>query len=51
MDKVSREASRHDLGCTIDADLSLLAQAEAAGTKFRDGGGEKPALQIFRDHG
>ncbi|MHB1070232.1 MAG: glycoside hydrolase family 53 protein [Gemmatimonadaceae bacterium] len=35
----------------IGADLSFLAQAEARGTRFRDGGVEKPGLQLFRDHG
>lgn len=35
----------------IGADLSFLAQAEARGTKFSDGGTVKPGLQIFRDHG
>jgi len=43
--------SRRELGYAIGADLSFLAQAEAAGTRFRDGGVEKPGLQIFRDHG
>lgn len=40
-----------DLPYAIGADLSFLAQAEANGTRFRDGGVEKPGLQIFRDHG
>lgn len=35
----------------IGADLSFLKQAEERGTKFKDGGVEKPGLQIFRDHG
>ena len=35
----------------IGADLSFLAQAEARGTTFRDGGVTKPGLQLFRDHG
>jgi arabinogalactan endo-1,4-beta-galactosidase len=35
----------------IGADLSFLKQAEERGTKFKDGGAEKPGLQIFRDHG
>jgi arabinogalactan endo-1,4-beta-galactosidase len=35
----------------IGADLSFLRQAEARGAKFKDGGVEKPGLQIFRDHG
>ena len=43
--------SRRQLGYAIGADLSFLAQAEAGGTKFKDGGVEKPGLQIFRDHG
>jgi arabinogalactan endo-1,4-beta-galactosidase len=33
------------------ADLSFLKQVEDSGTKFKDGGVEKPGLQIFRDHG
>ena len=33
------------------ADLSFLKQVEDRGTKFKDGGVEKPGLQIFRDHG
>lgn len=40
-----------DLPYAIGADLSFLAQAESNGTRFRDGGVEKPGLQIFRDHG
>jgi arabinogalactan endo-1,4-beta-galactosidase len=39
------------LAYAIGADLSFLKQAEERGTKFRDGGVEKPGLQIFRDHG
>ena len=35
----------------IGADLSFLRQAEARGVRFKDGGEEKPGLQIFRDHG
>ncbi|MBA4070747.1 MAG: arabinogalactan endo-1,4-beta-galactosidase [Gemmatimonas sp.] len=44
-------AAALDLPYVIGADLSFLAQAEAHGTRFRDGGVEKPGLQIFRDHG
>lgn len=44
-------AATLDLPYAIGADLSFLAQAEANGTRFRDGGVEKPGLQIFRDHG
>jgi arabinogalactan endo-1,4-beta-galactosidase len=33
------------------ADLSFLRQAEERGTKFKDGGVDKPGLQIFHDHG
>jgi arabinogalactan endo-1,4-beta-galactosidase len=33
------------------ADLSFLKQVEDHGVKFKDGGAEKPGLQIFRDHG
>ncbi len=33
------------------ADLSFLKQQEDRGIKFKDGGVEKPGLQIFRDHG
>jgi hypothetical protein len=33
------------------ADLSFLKQVEDRGTKFKDGGVEKPGLQIFSDHG
>jgi len=39
------------LAYAIGADLSFLKQAEERGTKFKDGGVEKPGLQIFRDHG
>jgi arabinogalactan endo-1,4-beta-galactosidase len=42
---------RRELAYAIGADLSFLAQAEAAGTKFKDAGVAKPGLQIFRDHG
>jgi arabinogalactan endo-1,4-beta-galactosidase len=44
-------APRRELAYAIGADLSFLAQAEAAGTKFKEGGVAKPGLQIFRDHG
>jgi arabinogalactan endo-1,4-beta-galactosidase len=44
-------AARDELGYAIGADLSFLAQAEAGGTKFQDGGVVKPGLRIFRDHG
>lgn len=43
--------ARRELAYAIGADLSFLAQAEERGTKFKDGGVEKPGLQIFRDHG
>lgn len=43
--------SRAELGYVVGADLSFLKQAEERGTKFKDGGAEKPGLQIFRDHG
>lgn len=43
--------ARPELGYAIGADLSFLRQAETRGTKFKDGGVEKPGLQIFRDHG
>src|SRR5438477_5666197 len=33
------------------ADLSFLAQAEAAGTVFKENGQPKPGLQISHDHG
>ena len=33
------------------ADLSFLRQVEDRGVRFKDGGVEKPGLQIFRDHG
>jgi arabinogalactan endo-1,4-beta-galactosidase len=33
------------------ADVSFLKQMEDRGTKFKDGGVEKPGLQILRDHG
>ena len=39
------------LAYAIGADLSFLRQAEERGVKFKDGGVEKPGLQIFRDHG
>jgi len=35
----------------IGADLSFLPLAEAHGMRFKDGGVERPGLQIFRDHG
>jgi arabinogalactan endo-1,4-beta-galactosidase len=35
----------------IGADLSFLKQAEERGVRFKDGGVEKPGLQIFQDHG
>lgn len=44
-------SAARDLPYAIGADLSFLAQAEAKGTRFRDGGVEKPGLQIFREHG
>ncbi len=39
------------LDYAIGADLSFLADAEARGAQFKDGGAVKPGLQIFRDHG
>jgi arabinogalactan endo-1,4-beta-galactosidase len=47
----SAASPRAELGYAIGADLSFLQQAEERGTKFKDGGLEKPGLQIFRDHG
>jgi len=44
-------AAAAPLTYAIGADLSFLRQAEQRGTKFKDGGVEKPGLQIFRDHG
>src|SRR5947209_8041074 len=35
----------------VGADLSFLRQTEERGVHFKDGGVEKPGLQIFRDHG
>jgi arabinogalactan endo-1,4-beta-galactosidase len=35
----------------IGADVSFLADAEAAGIVFKDGGVPKPGLEIFKDHG
>ena len=35
----------------VGADVSFLAEAEAAGTVFRDGGVAKDGLTLFRDHG
>jgi arabinogalactan endo-1,4-beta-galactosidase len=35
----------------IGADFSFLKQAEERGTVFKDGGTNKPGLQIFKDHG
>jgi arabinogalactan endo-1,4-beta-galactosidase len=43
----SAGASRYAVG----ADVSFLAQAEANGTVFKDGGVAKPGLQILKDHG
>ena len=42
---------RQELDYAIGADLSFLRQTEQRGTKFKNGGVEKPGLQIFRDHG
>jgi len=39
------------LDYAVGADLSFLAQAEARGVRFKDGGVVKPGLQLFRDHG
>jgi arabinogalactan endo-1,4-beta-galactosidase len=39
------------LDYAIGADLSFLAEAEAKGARFKDGGVVRPGLQIFRDHG
>jgi arabinogalactan endo-1,4-beta-galactosidase len=39
------------LDYAIGADVSFLAQAEAGGAEFKDGGEVKPGLQIFKDHG
>ncbi|HUR57514.1 MAG TPA: glycosyl hydrolase 53 family protein, partial [Opitutaceae bacterium] len=35
----------------IGADVSILGQAEANGTIFKDNGEAKPGLQILKDHG
>jgi arabinogalactan endo-1,4-beta-galactosidase len=43
-------AAEHD-DYAFGADLSFLKQVEDRGTKFKDGSVEKPALEIFRDHG
>ncbi len=48
---VATALPRPELGYAIGADLSFLAQAEAGGAKFKDGGVARPGLQIFRDHG
>lgn len=45
----TRLVAAHDYA--IGADLSFLKQAEERGTRFKDGGMEKPGLQIFKDHG
>ena len=45
------ETARSKLGYALGADLSFLAQAEEAGTRFKDRGREQSGLQIFRDHG
>lgn len=39
------------VGYGIGADLSFLKQQEDAGRKFKDAGGIKPGLEIFRAHG
>ena len=39
------------LDYAIGADVSFLRQAEERGTVFKDGGEDKPGLQIFKDHG
>jgi len=46
--RVALAASSH---YAIGADVSFLAQAEANGTVFRDGGEARPGLQILKDHG
>jgi arabinogalactan endo-1,4-beta-galactosidase len=38
-------------GFAFGADLSFLKSAEDRGRKFRDQDGEKPGLQLFKDHG
>ncbi|HYO26190.1 MAG TPA: glycosyl hydrolase 53 family protein [Lacipirellulaceae bacterium] len=35
----------------VGADVSFLADAEAAGVVFKEDGAPKPGLQIFKDHG
>jgi arabinogalactan endo-1,4-beta-galactosidase len=35
----------------VGADLSFLAESEAGGDRFKDGGGAKKGLVLFRDHG
>lgn len=48
---VTKPATTTALAYAVGADLSFVAQAEARGTRFKDAGVEKPALQLFRDHG
>lgn len=43
--------AQHYTDYAFGADLSFLKQVEDRGTKFKDGGVEKPGLKIFRDHG
>ncbi len=43
--------AQHYTDYAFGADLSFLKQVEDGGKKFKDGGVEKPGLQIFRDHG
>ena len=43
--------AQHYTDYAFGADLSFLKQVEDSGKKFKDGGVEKPGLQIFREHG
>ena len=47
----NRTFAQHYTDYAFGADLSFLKQVEDRGKKFKDGGVEKPGLQIFRDHG
>lgn len=43
--------SSADIVYAVGADLSFLKSAEDRGVRFKDGGVERPGLDIFRDHG
>jgi len=50
-DKFSRSTSVKPQGKILGADISFLPELEARGIKFSDGGIEKDAIEILKDHG